>query len=217
MRYWIKLYTEIIDDPKIGRLSDNAKLMFYELLAIAGKHDNDGELPSIEDICWATRRSQEWVQSAMDELIEGGLLSANGKLSVVVNFSKRQAPIDDATRARVSRYKKLQESVESRHEDVTKRDVERKKERKNTDKKEKIEINKIPEKANSLMGVFLQKTGYQNPTDEDWQAMIELSERDVGTPAHLRSAIGMLPCGTPPVKVVAEIKKMPGWNKKEEK
>ncbi len=41
---WVKIFTEIIDDPKIGRLSKAAKWRFLELIVLAGECDADGYL-----------------------------------------------------------------------------------------------------------------------------------------------------------------------------
>ena len=66
--YWLKLYTEILDDPKYYRLSDNAKLGMYELMIIAKKVDMEGWLPDIEDVCFYSRRQKEWWAPVIQEL-----------------------------------------------------------------------------------------------------------------------------------------------------
>jgi len=60
-RQWIKLYLEIMDDPKMGRLSDHLWRRTIELFLLAGENDADGLLPSVEDMAWRLR-------TAVDEL-----------------------------------------------------------------------------------------------------------------------------------------------------
>ena len=43
-KYWIKLYYEILDDPKLGKLTDWLFRRAIELFLLAGENDNDGLL-----------------------------------------------------------------------------------------------------------------------------------------------------------------------------
>ena len=49
-RYWIKLYHEILDDPKMGRLTDRQYRRVIELFLMAGDCEMDGGLPALVDI-----------------------------------------------------------------------------------------------------------------------------------------------------------------------
>jgi len=132
--YWLKLYTEILDDPKYFRLSDNAKLGMIELMVVARKVCNiesNGELPSIEDICFYTRRSVQWWEDVNNELIKIDFLVLNkdNDTLIIRKFAERQAPVSDAERMRQYRYKKnvtetVQGSLCTSYEDVTKRNVD---------------------------------------------------------------------------------------------
>ena len=42
-RYWIKLYHEILEDPKMGRLSDRQFRRVIELFLLAGDCEMDGQ------------------------------------------------------------------------------------------------------------------------------------------------------------------------------
>ena len=101
--YWLKLYTEILEDPKYNRMSDNTKIGMYELLLVAKRFGDDGSLPPIEDVAFYTRRTVEWWQVVYDELRSIEFLVSNGHDVIIRKFSERQAPTDAKTRAKMSR------------------------------------------------------------------------------------------------------------------
>lgn len=105
--YWLKLYTEILDNPEYYRLSDNAKLGIYELLITAKKVDEDGLLPTLEDIAFYTRRDEAWWTPVIQELqkIKFLIIDDTGNL-LIRNFANKQAPVDDAERKRQERARK---------------------------------------------------------------------------------------------------------------
>ena len=54
---WFRLYTEILDDPKIQRLSDSEFRDFIYLMCVACEVEKNGSIPlSSEDIAWRIRR-----------------------------------------------------------------------------------------------------------------------------------------------------------------
>jgi hypothetical protein len=114
------LYTEILDDPKYFRLSDNAKLGMVELMIVAKKVDMDGLLPSNDDVSFYTRRNNEWWQPVYVELVDIKFLDHNDNGFFIRKFSERQAAISDADRAKRSREKR--NVPQYCHEPVTKRD-----------------------------------------------------------------------------------------------
>jgi hypothetical protein len=67
---WVKIYTEMIDDPKIGRLNDATKWRFVSLVLLAGECDRDGALisgnesMSVTDIAWRLRVMRDRNQAA---------------------------------------------------------------------------------------------------------------------------------------------------------
>ena len=107
--YWIKLYHEVLHDPKMGRLPDNLWRRFIELCLVAGEYDQDGELPSLDDIAWTLRMDGEQLASEMDELSNHFLVHFDGDGWVVTNFSKRQAPVSGKERVRRFRERQRKE------------------------------------------------------------------------------------------------------------
>lgn len=101
---WIKLYHEIIDDPKMGRMSDSLWRRTIELFLLAGRNGNEGLLPSLHDISWALRISDDQLKSDLLELQKVNIVDVDKKgCWHVVNFSKRQAPAD--VKDRVAQYR----------------------------------------------------------------------------------------------------------------
>ena len=95
-KYWIKLYHEILNDRKMVTLSDDLWRFAIECFLLAGMEDDDGYLPEIADIAFASRKTEEQTETYLNELIRVGILEfTNGKY-YVVNFTKRQEPMDKA-------------------------------------------------------------------------------------------------------------------------
>jgi len=109
--YWLKLYTEILDDPKYNRVSDNAKLGMIELMVVAKKVGMDGGLPGINDVAFYTRRTIEWWKPVFDELQEIEYLVVNNDETTIRKFAERQAPVSDAERMKQTRAKKHKEET----------------------------------------------------------------------------------------------------------
>lgn len=105
-KYWIKLYHDILDDGKVGRMTDRQFRRMIELFLVAGEEGEEGELPSCEDIAWRLwrRKNATYLEKDMDALMEIGVLEKpNGKWRIK-NFKKRQAAMSSAERA--GRYRK---------------------------------------------------------------------------------------------------------------
>jgi len=75
MRPWIKLPVDLLNDPKMGRMSDRLYKLTIELLLIAGKDwGNEGILPPVDHIAWILRLDEA-------RLLDG--LTALQKLDIV--------------------------------------------------------------------------------------------------------------------------------------
>jgi hypothetical protein len=109
MGYWLKLYTDILDDPKYFRLSDNAKVGMYELFLLAKKIEKGeatGELPNIGDIAFYTRREISFWEKVLPELEEAGIVDQQEDSLIIRKFSERQASIPADERMRQYRKRK---------------------------------------------------------------------------------------------------------------
>ena len=152
MGYWLKLYTDVLDDPKYFRLSEEAKLGMYELMLVAKKIENGeltGKLPTIDDIAFHTRKSCEQWKKIIPELEEIGFVIIEQDLPKLKNYVKRQNAIPDNVRSRQYRKKHNSDVMESEtvalrdyHDSVTNRDGEtdKKQIREETDKRVDLSI-----------------------------------------------------------------------------
>lgn len=93
---WIKLYTELLDDTKIGKLPDIAKLRFVQLLLLAGECDADGYLLNgdaaltVEEIAWRLRVDAKILAEDIGLLQNAGMVACEEGAFVIRNFIKRQ-------------------------------------------------------------------------------------------------------------------------------
>ena len=71
---WIKIRTNLVDNPKFMQLTDQAKSTYFELYLLAGKSDAFGLVlagdvtATVQDLAWILRKSDADMQSALDEL-----------------------------------------------------------------------------------------------------------------------------------------------------
>ena len=134
--YWFKLYDEILNDPKMGKMSDRLYRRSIEMMAFANQHNQDGKLPPIDDMAWILRCDETELQQEMSDLASDKyrILTREGDDWIVTNFSSRQERVSDAERQRRKRERDRQEeyyghenetiSDDCSNEAVTDRDTE---------------------------------------------------------------------------------------------
>lgn len=105
-KYWIKLYHEILDDPKMGRLSDRLYRRTIEMFLLAGDYDQGGVLPPLEDIAWRLHLNPEQLETDLIELQRIGILDVSEGQWYVAKFAERQTA--DSNTERWQRWKERQ-------------------------------------------------------------------------------------------------------------
>ena len=110
---WIKLYHEILSDPKMGRMSDKLFRRTIEFFLLAGKEDRGGMLPDIDDIAWSLHISPKEVQTVINSLMKLNIVEEKidpmqqysdnefQKRYIVKHFAERQK--SDLTRSEINR------------------------------------------------------------------------------------------------------------------
>src|SRR5262245_33790341 len=73
---WLRLYTDLLNDPKVQRLAPEHFKGWVNLLCLAKEHD--GLLPSIEDIAFRLRTSDAEAEELIEILKRRGLLDEAG-------------------------------------------------------------------------------------------------------------------------------------------
>lgn len=102
--YWIKLYTETLDDPKLATLPDRLWRRSIELFLLAGRLSNrTGKLPDTRQLAWMLRMPTDDLQMDLDQLTPTGIIEPIPNGWLVVNFKKRQAAATGTERSRQSR------------------------------------------------------------------------------------------------------------------
>ena len=96
--YWIKLYHEILEDPKMGPLSDRLWRRTIECFLLAGDNHNEGNLPSLQDMAWRLRVNSEILESDLMELANVGILEQTEGNWKVAKFAERQRKRTSAER-----------------------------------------------------------------------------------------------------------------------
>jgi len=140
MKRWIKLYIEILDDPKMGRLPDRLFRRAIELFLLAGKNGSDGYLPSVEDMAWILRVGNDEMLDTLYELEKINIVhEAEPGLWVVTHFKERQdadTPAERMANSRKNRYVSVTFRNKNVTESVTKRNGEEDKEKEEEKEKE---------------------------------------------------------------------------------
>lgn len=135
--FWIKLYHEILHDPKMGMLPDNVWRRAIELFLLAGELDKKGNLPDTQEIAWLLRQPNlERFEAELEHLERVNILTRLEHGWLVTKFAERQAAIGDAERAKAYRDRKRKQEVtqesneavtpelQERHASVTNRDAD---------------------------------------------------------------------------------------------
>lgn len=103
-RPWIRLYTEVPNDPKVQRLPAELFKFWINCLCLAGS--NHGTLPPDEDVAFILRISTDRVTSFISKLVEAGLIDwLDDTCYFPHNWNSRQFNNDVST-GRVRDYRK---------------------------------------------------------------------------------------------------------------
>ena len=100
--YWMKLYFEILDDHKMGMMSDTLWRKAIELFLLAGENTKDGLLPPVSVIAWRLRLTETEVTDILKELSDVAIVHETTDGWIVTNFVKRQT---SESLERVRRYR----------------------------------------------------------------------------------------------------------------
>ena len=111
---WLKLFIEILDDPKVGMMADWTFRRFIQFLLVARERSQNGLLGPVSELAWRLRSSEDDMLNALRTMSETGIVAETPDGWLVVNFIKRQSALTDAERSQLYR---------ERHNSVTTRDT----------------------------------------------------------------------------------------------
>ena len=200
---WVKLYTEILDDIKISRLTDAQKWRFIQLILMAAECDAEGALVTgdtpvtLEDVSIRLRCDIKIIEKDIEKFIAVGLAHIEDDVIVVTSFSGRQGPTQEEKRKvwrerqRKRRERVSKESPES-HGGVTPLEEEEDKEEEiEGDKEEEVNPDGI---YTELSVAFCNKTKLLelSPSPKKWfEALKKMGEAGV-EPQDIESAVDIL-------------------------
>lgn len=199
--YWMKLWFEILRDPKMGRLPDKLWRRVIELFLIAGEYGKGGELPCIEDIAWILNKTPKVIITDLEKISKTGIVSKQDDDSwIVTNFQKRNEPVSASQR--VNDYRARQKENERNkncNEDVTTRykncNVLTEEINRVTELTELNDDNNDPKNKNQekqvkmLFDVFQEIMGYQPVVDPYLSQRIQEMIDDKITEPEYRAAL----------------------------
>lgn len=110
---WFRLYSEILDDPKIQKLSDSEFRKFIYLMCFACELDQAGHIPyPNNEIAWRLRCDDVTMCDALVTLQKLKITSQNDSGIVINHWKKRQYKSDTSVE-RTRRYRERKKSVTS--------------------------------------------------------------------------------------------------------
>lgn len=102
---WLRLWTDILDNPDLHELSDATCWGWTLMLAAAKRNDMDGALPSIKTLAHWMRKPRNTVLGWIDELKEVGLLEERKGTVYVHGWERWQSYKDWTNAERQARHK----------------------------------------------------------------------------------------------------------------
>ena len=118
-RYWIKLHHALLDDPRMGRLSDSQFRLAINLMLLAGDYEQGGLLPVMEDVRWRLREPEHF-EADLAALVRCGILTEEDDGGLwVARFAERQGAMSAGERSQL-RHKRVQKADDQARAKCTK-------------------------------------------------------------------------------------------------
>lgn len=106
---WLRLWHGFLDNPKvqdITRCDEALRARYVNLLCVACRANENGKLPSLEQIAFDMRFDLDTAQRTLDDLVKAGLIEKNGKSYCIHDWEDWQCGQSPAAR-RQKRYRQL--------------------------------------------------------------------------------------------------------------
>jgi hypothetical protein len=101
---WLKIYTNLVDDPLFMRLPTGEKAVYFLLYLLAGRADSGGfilvgdGMSSTDDLAYFLRMDTDVLNGQIDNLAKSGLLTCDGKAFSIARFQDEQGPAQSEKR-----------------------------------------------------------------------------------------------------------------------
>jgi len=113
-RPWLKLWTEIVFDPKLRRIPAQQRWCWIGCLCLAqdGRLELAGDPLTDRDIADACGVSMGTWSAARSYFLRAGMLELDGETLVICKWRKRQAPLDPTAAERMARMRQRQDDAD---------------------------------------------------------------------------------------------------------
>ena len=175
---WLRLYSEVLDDPKVQQLHPAMFKHWVNLLCLASQTDEGGTLPDEESIAFRLRVRKTELHKILDTLFAAGLLDRDensttpARLSVH-KWSERQRKSDDVSQ-RVARHRAGNSGNETLQDTLPKRtveeDTEEEKNRQEERERKNVTADKPPSRTPKPQPMPMPD-GFEPPIDWAWQEL----------------------------------------------
>jgi hypothetical protein len=108
MNRWFRVYDDVLDDPKVQRLSAENFRGMVNVWCLASK--NDGRIPPPDEVAFKLRMSPKKATKLITDLETAGLVDADADGLTPHNWNARQFKSDSSTE-RVKRFRQQQRNV----------------------------------------------------------------------------------------------------------
>ncbi len=106
---WLRLYSDVVSDPKVQRLPGDKFKAWINLLCVASQHD--GILPPLADLAFTLRNTEDKITALIDDLVEKGLLDVTSDDRYTPhNWASRQYK-SDGSAERMKRHRRRNRDV----------------------------------------------------------------------------------------------------------
>jgi hypothetical protein len=105
MSRWFRLYDDVVDDPKVQRLTAPLFKFWVNCLCLASA--NGGEMPPLVDMAFKLRMSEKQVAENLQKLVDAELVDSTDGMSTPHNWNGRQFKSDDS-KDRVQKHRQRQ-------------------------------------------------------------------------------------------------------------
>ena len=153
----MRLYVEILDDPKVAKMDPTTFQIFIFLLLLARERDRDGAIDmSPADIAWRIRQPEDQIAEAIENLKALDIISKAPGPLVFLNWSKRQYRSDDVT-ARVklhrAKHETLHETLQGAKGETLHETLENRTDQNRSDQKQKKDLMAWSDEARAFIGI----------------------------------------------------------------
>lgn len=128
---WFRMYSEVLHDPKVQKLSPALFKSWVNLLCLANDSEPRGTLPPMADVAFALRLSEAATRKTVEQLCDAGLFDDDGVSVTAHGWENRQKKSDNVTE-RVTKYRAehpVSETLQKRtREEERRKETEQKRE-----------------------------------------------------------------------------------------